>query len=118
VRRFIRASRHLAWLLRSHRLQALVARKIRAGPAGPSDAELESGASFVWGRVEDKSGRAAVARQTGPDGYLFTARAALLIARRVLAGHATPGFQTPATAYGADLALEVAGVTREDLQTV
>lgn len=118
MRRFILASRHLGWLLRSRRLQRVIAWKIRAGQAGPSDAELESGASFVWGRVEDEDGRAAVARETGPDGYLFTARAALLIARRVLAGDAPPGYQTPATAYGEDLALEVAGVTREDMLDV
>jgi hypothetical protein len=33
----------------------------------------------------------------------------------VLEGDATPGFQTPATAYGADFVLECEGVVREDV---
>ena len=30
-----------------------------------------------------------------------------------MAGDLTPGYQTPAKAYGADLVLEIDGVTRE-----
>jgi saccharopine dehydrogenase (NAD+, L-lysine-forming) len=36
-------------------------------------------------------------------------------ARRILAGEAKPGFQTPATAFGADFVLALPGVKREDL---
>jgi hypothetical protein len=37
------------------------------------------------------------------------------VVRKVLAGNVSPGFQTPARAYGADLVLECEGVTREDV---
>jgi short subunit dehydrogenase-like uncharacterized protein len=38
-----------------------------------------------------------------------------LAARCVLLGEAKPGFQTPATAFGADFVLSLPGVKREDL---
>jgi len=47
-----------------------------------------------------------------PDGYTFTVLAGLHIAGKALSGNAPPGFQTPAKAYRADLALEIEGVTR------
>jgi len=70
----------------------------------------------VWGEVEDDQGRKAMSRLHGPEGsVVWTARAALAAVRKVLAGNASPGFQTPALAYGADFVLECDGVTREDL---
>jgi short subunit dehydrogenase-like uncharacterized protein len=42
-------------------------------------------------------------------------RTALAIVARVLGGSAPLGFQTPATAYGADFILELDGVLREDV---
>jgi short subunit dehydrogenase-like uncharacterized protein len=50
-----------------------------------------------------------------PHAYTLTAAASLEIVRRVLAGDAPPGYQTPASAYGPDLVMEIGGVTREDL---
>jgi hypothetical protein len=47
---------------------------------------------------------------------IWTARSALAVVQKVLAGNVSPGFQTPARAYGADFALECEGVTREDLK--
>jgi short subunit dehydrogenase-like uncharacterized protein len=69
----------------------------------------------VWGEVTDAAGRKAVARLHGPEGYTFTVLTALAVVGRVLAGEAPAGFQTPATAYGPDLVLEVAGVRREEV---
>jgi short subunit dehydrogenase-like uncharacterized protein len=40
---------------------------------------------------------------------------ALGAAEKVMAGVAPPGYQTPATAFGADFVLEGEGVKREDL---
>lgn len=44
----------------------------------------------------------------------MTALAALLITEKILSGDLTPGFQTPAKAYGAGLVLEIDGTTRRD----
>jgi len=51
----------------------------------------------------------------GPEGYTMTALAALNITQKILDGNFTPGFQTPAKAYGAELVLEIDGVQRQDL---
>jgi len=83
---------------------------------GPTAEERAQTRTHVWGEVEDDHGRKAVSRLHGPEaGVIWTARAALAAVQQVLAGHAPPGFQTPALAYGADFVLECEGVTREDL---
>jgi short subunit dehydrogenase-like uncharacterized protein len=67
----------------------------------------------VWAQVRDDEGGVAEARLHGPEaGHDWTVGAALSVVRRVLAGDAPPGFQTPAGAYGPDLVLEVEGVER------
>lgn len=109
-----RASRFLGGLLRSAVMQRFLKRRIQAGPPGPTEDERAQGQSVIWGEVADDAGRHAVARVHGPDGYTLTARAALAILRRVLAGAVPPGFQTPATAFGPDFILELEGVVRKD----
>ena len=88
--------------------------RVRAGAPGPTDEERERGRAYVWGEVEDGEGRRARSRLATVEGYTFTARAALAIVERVLAGQAPAGYQTPGKAYGPDLALEVEGTTRTD----
>jgi short subunit dehydrogenase-like uncharacterized protein len=68
----------------------------------------------VWGEAVSAEGRRVVSRLRGPEGYTFTALAALACVRRVLAGQAPPGFQTPSRAFGADFVLELPGVERVD----
>jgi short subunit dehydrogenase-like uncharacterized protein len=80
---------------------------------GPGAEELAVGRSLVWVEATDPSGRRAAARLRAPGGYAFTVSSALAAVRAVLAGRARPGFQTPATAFGSDFVLEVAGVERE-----
>jgi hypothetical protein len=70
----------------------------------------------VWAEARDDDGRHVSARLHGPEAGLdWTAAAALSVVGRVLAGDAPLGFQTPAGAYGPDLVLEAAGVTREEV---
>ena len=88
-------------------------RRLKAGSTADERARTRT---RVWGEVEDAQGRKAVSRLHGPEaGVIWTARAALAAVQKVLAGNASPGFQTPALAYGADFVLECEGVTREDL---
>ena len=70
---------------------------------------------LIWGEVKNVPGQIASARLTGPDGYTLTAHSSLIIAKKILERNFTPGYQTPAGCYGADLVLEVPGVTREEL---
>jgi short subunit dehydrogenase-like uncharacterized protein len=115
LRLLARLGRVLGPLLASPRVRRALAARVRSGSPGPSDAERRLARGLFWGEVEDEEGRRARSRLATVDGYTFTARASLAIVERVLAGQARPGFQTPAKAFGPDLALEVEGTTREDL---
>ena len=64
-------------------------------------------------KSSNPAGKSMKARIIGPDGYTMTAEASLIIAKKILEGNFKTGYQTPAGCYGADLILEVNGVTRE-----
>ena len=109
-----RLSRYLGWVTALPRVRSFLQHRIAIGPPGPTDEERALGSSALWGEAEDPAGRKVVSRLWGPDGYTLTARTALAVVESVLAGEAPPGFQTPATAYGPDLILQVPGITRTD----
>lgn len=84
---------------------------------GATPAEQALSSAHVWGEVRDDQGRVASARMHGPEpGLVWTARTALAVVGKVLAGQAPSGYQTPAMAFGPDFALECEGVTREDFE--
>ena len=95
-------------------MQTLLKARIRAGPPGPSADERARGRTQLWAEASDAAG-AAVSRLETPEAYELTVRTALAAVRKVLAGGASPGFQTPSRAFGADFILEIEGTTREDL---
>jgi len=101
------------WLLRTSFVRNLVKKRIDNGPPGPSDQRRMNGKSLVWGEVSNGKGEIAQARLNGPEGYTLTAHSSLLITQKILSGNVKSGYQTPAGCYGADLILEVPGVTRE-----
>ena len=116
VRRMMKLTRHVGRLLGSQPVQRFLKKRIKAQPPGPNEEERVRGKSFVWGEVKDASGKKVVSRLRGPEGYTLTALTALAIVERVLKGKFSVGFQTPSKAYGADLILEIEGVTREDVE--
>ena len=112
--RLMKASRVLGPVLQSGTMQAMLRWLVARRAPGPTAADRQRGASYVWGEVTDDAGNGAVATWTGPEGYAFTADAALRAAIAVLDGRTQPGFQTPSSAFGADFALEMEGTSRED----
>jgi short subunit dehydrogenase-like uncharacterized protein len=52
---------------------------------------------------------------TTGQGNVLTAQAGVEIARRVIAGEAKPGFQTPSLVYGPDFILQFEGAGRDEL---
>lgn len=109
------ASRYMGWLLGLSPVRSLLEQRVRSGPAGPSAADRARGHGIVWGEVRNASGQTAKSRMRTPEGYHFTVLSALAVVEQVEAGNAPIGFQTPSLAYGADFALTIEGVTREDL---
>jgi short subunit dehydrogenase-like uncharacterized protein len=114
VRAGARLSRYLGWPLRSNWVQGRLRRRIQAGPPGPTEAERRANRCAFWGEAADDAGRRVVARQETPDGYDLTVQAALAAVVRVLGGSVTPGFRTPAMAFGPDFVLDLPGVARTD----
>lgn len=108
----MKLSRYLGWLMATGPVQKYLQSKIPAG--GPSDEERAKGKTLLWGEATDDEGNRVESRMQCPEGYTTTALAALNITEKIIAGNFTPGFQTPAKAYGADLILEIDGVTRSD----
>jgi short subunit dehydrogenase-like uncharacterized protein len=85
-------------------------------PSGSTTEQRLQSRTHVWGEARDDQGRVVVSRMHGPEaGVVWTGQAALAAARKVLAGAAVPGFQTPSKAFGADFVLENDEVSREDV---
>ncbi len=111
----MRVARYARPLLALGPVRALLRHLVRTGRTGPDDETRARGWTRLWGEVAAPDGARAVSRLKGPEGYTLTVQAALACVEHVLRGDAPPGYQTPATAYGPDLVLEVPGVTREDV---
>ncbi|MFH8467682.1 saccharopine dehydrogenase family protein [Streptomyces sp. NPDC017991] len=88
---------------------------LSALPDGPTAQEREVGRSKVVAEVTGRDGSVARALIDTPTGYRFTQLSSVEIARRVLAGSFTPGFQSPSSAYGPELALAVGDSHIKDL---
>ena len=110
----LRMSRYIGWLMSIGFIRNTALKNIPAG--GPSDEERKKGKTLLWGEASDKQGNKAEARMQAMEAYTLTALTALNIAEKILAGNFCAGFQTPAKCYGADLILEIEGVTREDVR--
>ena len=109
----MKLSRYFGWLMSTGPVQKYLQSKIP--PGGPSDEERAKGKTLLWGEAFDDEGDRVESRLQCPEGYTTTALAALNITEKILAGNFTPGFQTPAKAYGPDLILEISETEREDV---
>jgi len=96
-------------ILRLNSVRGFMKKRIEKKPSGPDREKREDGRSLFWGRVQNKKGEFSEARMIAPEGYTLTAQTSLLIAEKVLNGNFKPGYQSPATAYGKDLILQIEG---------
>jgi short subunit dehydrogenase-like uncharacterized protein len=112
--RILRLARPLLPLLGTRPIQNMIKKRIESAPAGPDDQSRATAHNELWGEARAADGRTAVSRLRTPEGYTLTARMSLSIAQKICSGQHTPGFQTPSTAYGKDLILELPGTERID----
>ena len=112
--RSLKMARYLGWILATGPLQALLKRKIRSRPAGPSDVQRRKAEALLWGEVANAAGERVSATLRTPDGYTLTALTAIRAATRLLSGDVRHGFCTPSMAFGADFILEIRGVDRRE----
>jgi short subunit dehydrogenase-like uncharacterized protein len=112
--RMLKLMRPLLPLVGMGPIQRMIKKRIEAAPAGPDDAARATAYNELWGEARAANGQTAVSRLRTPEGYTLTARMSLSIAQKICSGQHTPGFQTPSTAYGKDVVLELAGTERFD----
>ena len=96
----LRLAHLLAPLVRLGIVQRLVERRIARSVPGPDEATRRTARTQLWGRVTDDAGRSVDGTLVTPESYRLTAETAVESARRVVAGKAKPGFQTPSLAFG------------------
>ncbi|MDZ7687336.1 MAG: saccharopine dehydrogenase NADP-binding domain-containing protein [Halobacteriales archaeon] len=118
ARLLARTSRYTAPLLRAKPTQSLLKRVADALAEGPDEKERVEEHGYIWGEVRGKDANSDdevhVARLRTPEPYALTAKTASTALERV--GDAETGFQTPATAFGAEFIVEFDGVEREDVE--
>ena len=110
--RLARLQRLFAPVLGLAPVQAFLKRRIERRVRGPGPEERQRGSVELWGRAEDAQGNFTQGTMVVPEGYRFTAEAALACVRRVRAD-VRPGAWTPSLAFGADFAASLPGVTVE-----
>lgn len=113
--RVVRATRPLLRMLPSGAASGVAERVARTVAAGPDEDRRATDRSWVWAEIRDADDAVARGVVHTPETYAFTARAAVASAQRALDGDAPAGYQSPATAFGADHVLSVDGVERERL---
>ena len=96
-------------------MQRWLKRKIdRRYPPGPTSEQRARYRSVLIAEASNAAGVRVASRLETVEGYTLTSWTAVEIARRAADGHAQPGYQTPATAYGADFILSFGQTRRHD----
>jgi short subunit dehydrogenase-like uncharacterized protein len=111
----MRLSRPLTPLLGLRSVERVAEGVVDAVVSGPTPDERARSRARIYAEAESDGGRRVGARLRTGDTYDLTARVAVESARRVLAGEAPDGFETPATAFGPNYVVEFDGVEREFL---
>ena len=101
------------WLLQKPFMRDFIRRQIDRRPPGPDDNTRNLAVSLIWGQVTNAQGKQVTARLRTPEAYDVTAYTVLLITQKVLEGNFLAGYQTPSSAYGENLIMEIPGVHRE-----
>ncbi|HTE10739.1 MAG TPA: saccharopine dehydrogenase NADP-binding domain-containing protein [Chitinophagaceae bacterium] len=105
-------------LLRTAFVHGIITKIINSKSPGPGDERRDKALSLVRATVTNPQGKSISATMRCPEAYSLTALTVLLIAKKILNGDYRPGYQTPASAYGEDLIMEIPGVEREMVAAV
>lgn len=98
-------------------------RKLARGRLSPTSEELKRGRAVIWGEARTPDGIVRRARLETPAPHLYSAEAAILLARRALAagrteGGTKTGFQLPAAIGGAALVEDIPGCVWREIVDV
>ncbi len=118
VVRFMKLTRYIGGWLHIPWVKKWLARQIDRRVTGPSTRDRQTGQNYLWGQVTNNTGKMVQATLKTPEGYQLTAITALLATERVLNNELTPGFHTPASAFGPDFILQVEGTARKLVERI
>ncbi|MDQ3534617.1 MAG: saccharopine dehydrogenase NADP-binding domain-containing protein [Bacteroidota bacterium] len=113
----LKLSNFLGWFFRLGIVKKYLKKQVNNKKEGPGKEQRAKGKSYFWGRVTDAMGNKKVARLSTAEGYTLTALTSVLIVQKVLKDELKTGFQTPSTAYGENLILEIPGYRFTDDQS-
>jgi short subunit dehydrogenase-like uncharacterized protein len=99
------------WLLRRSFVKKMIQNQLDKKVTGPDSAARAKGQSQVLGIVKNKKGEELKALLVGPEGYDFTAHAALLAVKKMENDHSNAGYYTPALLFGVEFATEIPNTT-------
>jgi short subunit dehydrogenase-like uncharacterized protein len=108
-------SRYFGWFLGLSPIQSVLKWQVKNTMTGPDVDYRAKAKSYVWGEVRDMNNKTLQAFVETKEAYTLTAETALASVLRALKGEVKAGFQTPATAFGADFILTFEGSKRFDL---
>jgi len=114
------------WIFKNPLIHNFVKNRITQNQPGPTEEQRNAAQSYVWGEVRSVDSRQLTVGNNKksapvrailklPDAYTLTALTSLKIIEKILSGNFKPGYQTPATAYGEELIMEIEGVERMDM---
>ena len=89
--------------------QEMIERRLARLPEGPDAQARAEGWARIYGRAENEAGMVVELRLHTAEAYHLTALSMAEIGARVLQGQAALGYQTPATAFGANFVLGLPG---------
>lgn len=113
VRHAIRLGRPLEGLLATGAVKRTLTRLVDGFVEGPPEATRAKNETRIWAEAwSESTGETVQSTLRTPDPYDLTVEAALACVEDV--GDVSAGFQTPATAFGPDLVVELPGVRRHD----
>ena len=98
----------ISFLLKSKMVKNFLKNMLDKKPDGPSEERRQGAQMMLWGKVSNGK-KEVEARLSTPNGYTLTAITSVLIVEKIMSGMFKPGFQTPSSAYGKNLILEVDG---------
>ena len=89
--------------------------KSQVKEGGPSEDVRAQANSYIVGKVSNEKGASIMAKLKTIEAYTLTAETALNIAQKILEGNFKAGYQTPSSAYGYQLILEIRGSELSDV---
>ena len=97
-------------------MQTKPKRRVDNQSEGPTDEQRAAGYTVLVGEARDERDKRVVSQLRTPESYSLAGMTSLKIVRRVFAGEAKAGFQTPSKVFGLDFITEFEKCTRTDVR--